>query len=150
MLSKKGIEMFCTNCGLKMEKVGRFCASCGTSTEASSVQVPPVVQTPPPSYPPMLPPYQKKASNQGLGLGITSLIIGVVTLVFAFIDLAGIDSGDYAYIFLSEIGLLFLMSVAGITFGGISARAENAVGRAGLTLSIGALLFTFYLTRFAG
>lgn len=98
----------------------------------------------------MLPPYQKKASNQGLGLGITSLIIGVVTLVFAFIDLAGIDSGDYAYIFLSEIGLLFLMSVAGITFGGISARAENAVGRAGLILSIGALFFTFYLTRFAG
>ena len=98
----------------------------------------------------MLPPYQKKASNQGLGLGITSLIIGVVTLVFAFIDLGGINSGDYGYILQSEIGLLFLMSVAGITFGGISARAENPVGRAGLTLSIGALLFTFYLAQFAG
>jgi hypothetical protein len=97
----------------------------------------------------MLPPYQKKAANKGLGLGITSLIIGVVTLIFGFIDLNGINSGNYGYILQSEIGLLFVLSLTGITFGGISAREENSVGRSGLTLSIGALLFTFYLAQFA-
>jgi uncharacterized membrane protein len=99
----------------------------------------------------MLPPYQKKqASSSGLGLGVTSLVVGILTLSYAFIDYQGISSGTYGYIYYSEIGLLFVLSAAGIVFGSISTRAENAIGKAGLGVSIAAMLFTFFLGQFGG
>ena len=121
-------------------------------TPASYQPAQPQYQAPPVQYyqQPMLPPYQKKAPNSGVGFGVTSLIIGILTLSYAFIDFQSINSGEYGYIYFSEIGLLFILSVVGIIFGSISARAENSIGKGGLAVSIFALLFTFYLAQFGG
>ena len=98
-----------------------------------------------------MPPYQRvQKTNSGLGLGITSIIIGVLTLGYAFTDWQGVSSGMYGYIYYSEIGLLLMMSAVGIVFGSISTKAENGAGKAGLGISLLALLFTFFLAQFGG
>jgi hypothetical protein len=171
--------MFCTNCGVKSTGSGNFCSNCGKTLDNSLAGQPAVAPTPnyggptgyqppsnsqyqapsvPPYQPPttpanqpaMLPPYQRKQGNPGLGFGITSLIISILTLSYAFTDYQGISSGQYGYIYESEIGLLFILSAVGIVFGSISTKAQNAVGKSGLGISIAAMLFTFYLAQFGG
>ncbi len=98
----------------------------------------------------MLPPCQRKQGNPGLGFGVTSLIISILTISYAFTDYQAISSGQFTYIYQSEIGLLFILSAVGIVFGSISTKAENAVGKSGLGISVAAMLFTLYLALFGG
>lgn len=143
--------MYCSSCGVQVADQASFCSSCGKPTAISSAPAPTYAPPYASTQPPMLPPYQKKpATNAGLGFGITSLIVGILTLSYAFIDYQGISSGSYGYIYFSEIGLLFILSAVGIVFGSISTRAENAIGKGGLGVSIAAMLFTFYLAQFGG
>ena len=143
--------MYCSSCGTQIAEQSAFCSSCGKANGSISPTATASNQQSQVAQPEMLPPYQrKKAANNGLGLGVSSLVVGVLTLSYAFIDYQGISSGAYGYIYFSEIGLLFFLSALGIVLGSVSARAENSVGKGGLGVSIAAMLFTVYLSQFGG
>ena len=129
--------MYCSGCGFQVENQAVFCSQCGRSTAQNQPQLQPT-------------PAQPKRSNPGLGFGISSLIIGILTLSYGFIDYDGISSGGYSYIYYSEIGLLLIMSIVGVVFGGLATRVNNAVGKAGLGVSVAALLFTLFLAQYGG
>ena len=86
--------MFCPNCGTQNADNVAFCAGCGTKlgTEQPIVQQPvvqqPVYQAPVQPQQPVYqqPAYQQKPAVPGKGLGITGMILGIVSLVlFCFL-----------------------------------------------------------------
>lgn len=139
--------MYCSKCGNQVAVEAVFCSMCGAGT-IQTTQVS-VGQQPHQSSVHQHPTSERK-SNRGLGFGIASLIVGVLTLSYGFIDYDGIANGGYSYIFYSEIGLLLVMSIVGITFGGISTKSNNNVGKAGLIVSLSALVLTLFLSQFGG
>jgi len=105
---QKGKRMFCSNCGVELQVASqKFCHNCGmevftsvktTSYKAEPVQpaAPPKVQYAPirPQYAPVKPQYAPvrqiqrgapgKFSKLCLGLAISSIVIGVVSLVIGY------------------------------------------------------------------
>lgn len=99
--------MFCTSCGRAGGTGDEFCASCGhrmpLSQPSSNTSQAPYQFQPNPR------PVNSQVSKQGLGFGIASLVLGVVSVCFVLADFGLLSSGDYQYIFYSEIGFLFFL-----------------------------------------
>jgi hypothetical protein len=62
--------------------------------------------------------------NSAVGLSISSLIIGVLTIIIGLVDLASIRGNSYDYIEYSEIGILFILSFTSLGLG-ITAMAKK-------------------------
>jgi hypothetical protein len=87
--------------------------------------------------------------NRGNGLGVTGLVFALLASGFGIYDLASWSSGLYSYVDVTEIGLLFMMSLLGIVFGAIGTAQKSRVGSWALSLSIFSLLLTFYLAQYS-
>jgi hypothetical protein len=142
--------MFCSKCGRPASTEAQFCASCGNQLPVNQqVATPRVPSTESAAPTPSWASVPAPSSNAGLGLGITGLIFAVLSLGFGIYDFAAWTSGLYSYVELAEIGLLGVMSILGVIFGAISAGMKSSLGSWALSLSIVALLLTFYLSQFA-
>ena len=113
-----------------------------------------VVSGPPTiNYPnePNTPPFVvQKPRGEKIGLSVSAIVISCLALVFGLYDLNAVTSGEYGYIFFSEIGMLLIMSVVavGLAIPAIVQKARLASGA--LTLSLLALLVTFACARYGG
>jgi hypothetical protein len=142
--------VFCPKCGKSATAEAQFCAACGSQLPVNQqVATPRVPATESAAPTPSWTPAPAPASNAGLGLGVTALIFAVLSLGIGTYDFASWTSGLYSYIELAEIGLLGVLSILGIIFGAISAGMKSSLGSWALSLSILALLLTFYLSQFA-
>ena len=119
--------MFCPNCGAQNADNVTFCASCGASMGAQQ----PVVQQPVYQAPaqPQQPVYQQPVYQQpvyqqppvpGKGMGIASMVVGIVSLVFLCIWYIAIPC-----------------AIIGVILGGISASKAKQVGRKNGTATAG-------------
>ena len=149
--------MFCSNCGKQIGDADKFCSSCGAvhKTSATVSKSPDDTWIVPGSNPtgsPVPPPayVAPVAKPSGQGLGIASLVIGVIGIVLGLVDYGGVTSGSYDYIYNSEIGLLFILSVLSVVFGSIANRRKAPIGRAALIVGLASLVITFMCARYAG
>jgi len=69
---------FCTNCGTQMEDTVKFCPNCGTPNNASDAQPQAPMQN---GYQQVI--YQKP-KRPGKGLGIASLVLSIIGLVYCW------------------------------------------------------------------
>jgi len=128
--------MFCPNCGKQNEDSARFCYGCGTVFENAAQQpqqpVQPQYQAPqqPQYQAPQQPQYQapqqpvypaQQPAVPGKGLAITSMVLGIVALVFCCIWYLGIPCaivgavlGGIAYSKAKAVGMKSGMAVAGL------------------------------------
>lgn len=83
--------MFCPNCGAQNADNAPFCANCGSRFEQQAPAAP--VYNPAPGYAPAAPGYVPAAvTNPGKGLGIGSMVLGILSLVlwcFYYISIPG-------------------------------------------------------------
>ena len=139
--------MICQNCGATISDGTVFCEHCGAQVSAAAPQQPvyqqpvyqqpqqPVYQQPVYQQPQQpvyqQPAYQKAPSVPGKGLGIASMVIGIVALALG--------------ICLGWVGVI--ASIVAIAMGGVGLNKAKAVGAkngmavAGLVCSIIALAF---------
>ncbi len=136
--------MICQNCGATISDGTVFCEHCGAQVSAAAPQQPayqqPVYQQPVYQQPQQpvyqqpvyqQPVYQKAPSVPGKGLGIASMVIGIVALALG--------------ICLGWVGVI--ASIVAIAMGGVGLNKAKAVGAkngmavAGLVCSIIALAF---------
>lgn len=141
--------MFCSKCGKSAATDAQFCASCGAKLVSSQqVQSQPFTQSEPAAAAFNMPPMQIQKSKSGLGFGIAGLVLGILALAYGFSDYAAVTDGSYSYILYEEIGILAILSILGIVFGGVSTSRKSPIGMWGLVLSTLALLFTFFLSQY--
>lgn len=95
---------FCGKCGAQMADVDRFCGKCGTLENVQAVQ-PPVQQ------PPMNQQTVQTPDVPGKGLGIASMVLGIVSLVLFCLWYMAIPCG-----------------VVGVILGAISATKAKEAG----------------------
>jgi hypothetical protein len=133
--------MFCSDCGNKIgSKPVKFCPACGSKQRTESEVVAPAPYT-------YVPTPRPASSTNGNGFGVSGLILGTVSLVFGLNDLTLLQ-GTYEYILDEEIGLLFLLGAAGVTFSAISLARKSKIGSWGLGISIASIALTAYLSTF--
>ena len=137
--------MFCTNCGSKQTSEALFCQFCGTklpvSPEGSSTQRP--VAEEPVYY---QPPVQTTASSSANGFGIVGLILSTLGTVIALYDFGLVASGEFSYVAVEEVGLVFLISFTGTVFSGVGASKRSGAGIAGLILGLLGIFLSFLLS----
>ena len=87
-------------------------------------------------------------SSQKNGLGVTSIVLSSLALFFGLSDLGNLQNGTYAYVYSSEVGLLFIGDVAGLVLGLVSFKSKSNLGRIGLIITGISFFVTFSLTRY--
>jgi hypothetical protein len=92
----------------------------------------------------------QKPNSEKIGLGLSSLLIAVFAILFAAYDLNGVSSGQYDYIYSSEVGLLLIMAVIALGLAIPAVVQKSRLSAAGLTLSLIALLMAFASARYGG
>lgn len=151
---------FCSSCGAQMDDNAVFCLNCGAQKAAPAqapvqpqapVQAPayqqPVYQQPVYQQPVYQQPMYVKPKIPGRGFGISSLVLGIIGLVYGFIFMidviAMLDSYwfDFDYILEGMIVPLIIFSVLSIlsvSFGaaGFNRGYRNGVCKSGLVLGI--------------
>lgn len=135
--------MYCTACGkgLPTEKA-QFCPICGAK------QVPAVVSAPvAPAAPYEYVQTELVPRKSGQGMGIAGLIIGIIGLFIGLYDYSLLQ-GAYTYILSEEIGLLFIISAAGIIFSSVGVVRKSQIATWALIVSALSMLLTFYLASF--
>lgn len=144
------MSKFCSNCGAALEADKKFCISCGAPVAAAQ----PVVQ---PQYIPVAAPQQPvyftKVKRPGRGLGISSMVLGIIALVYAAIFIGVtidlLDSvGSYYYYYYSSSDVLedvlplfivpTILSILSTSFGGAgrSKGYKCGVSASGLIMGI--------------
>lgn len=132
----------CPYCAEDIKAGAILCKHCG-----SSINSPGVTQQATPSYSApsatVLPEERQKS-----GLAISSLILGVIALVIAFIDIGLVTSGDYSYITDEEIGFIAILALTSLGLGIGASRKGQKNGKAALIVSIAALVMMFVAASF--
>jgi hypothetical protein len=137
--------MFCTNCGSKQTSEALFCQFCGTKLPlASGESSPQSPRTEEPVY--YQPPFPAPASSSGNGFGIVGLILATLGTVIALYDFGLVASGEFSYVAVEEVGLVFLISFAGTVFSGVGASKRSGAGVAGLILGLLGIFLSFLLS----
>ena len=136
---------FCPKCGAAQNEGMIFCANCGARLEqpVATGQQPNNQPNQPPFVPPYQMPYQPqyifvKPKVPGKGLGIASMVLGIIGLVYSFTALmAGMDYIDSSHQSSTNlIGNLVLvimlasMSIMGVAF---STSAKNKGYKTGIS-----------------
>ena len=149
---------FCSNCGTAVEEGKKFCISCGSPIAEPQ----PIIQTQYIPVAPQQPMYVPKIKRPGRGLGISSMVLGILGLVYSFIygvvSLALLDevTSRYSYyyryysasdVFEDTLPLLIIVGILAILstcFGG-AARSKGykcGVSASGLVMGIISLAIT--------
>ena len=116
--------MFCPNCGAQNADNATFCGNCGATFQQ---QAPVAPVAPAPGYIPA-PVYGAPASVPGKGLGIASMVLGILSLVL------------FCFLYVS-----IPCALIGVALGGVGLKkakdvgAKNGMAVAGLVCSIIAL-----------
>lgn len=124
---------FCTNCGTELQNGATFCTNCGTP--AAGVQ-PNVVQ-------PMV---FVKPKIPGRGFGISSMVLGIIGLVYSFVFTTSIiesieamyDNDVFIEASLVPILMFSVLSILSVCFApaAISRGYKNGISLSGLILGI--------------
>lgn len=138
--------MFCPMCGAACEDGAKFCPGCGANLTISASEQPfveqieqPVFEQPvfdqsiyqQPMYPQPVYPYQQPIRKSGNGLGIASMILGILSLVMLFGP--GVGGLLFVDIILAIVGLI--LGAVGMSKGK-KVGASNDMAVAGLVCSI--------------
>lgn len=137
--------MFCTNCGSKQTSEALFCQFCGTKLPVSSgVPISPSPRVEEPVY--YQQPLPVPTSSSGNGFGIVGLILATLGTVIALYDFGLVASGEFSYVAVEEVGLVFLISFVGTVFSGVGASKRSGAGVAGLILGLLGIFLSFLLS----
>ncbi len=156
--------MFCPNCGSQIDDNSKFCASCGaTVVEEPAPQPEPQAQQPQYQQPQYQQPqyqqpqyqqpqrqqpqymYVKKRPVPGRGLGIAGMVLGIISLVYAFAGfVAAIDIAEYSRFerrfeaLLPVFLLTLILSVLGVSLAGAgkSKGYRTGISSAGVVTSV--------------
>ncbi len=111
--------MVCPKCGMQNSNEAGFCASCGAPLVPQTPYAPPV-QPGMPMQPGV--PYVYKQAVPGKGLGIASMVLGIVSLVMfcsgwlaVICAIVGVILGGVGYKKAKDAGMKNGMAVAGMT-----------------------------------
>ena len=74
--------------------------------------------------------------SRGLGLSLSSLIVGIVGIVIGLVDLGSINDGTYVFLSNSEIGILGIVSLTSLGLGIGASVKKNRFWIASLVVSI--------------
>ncbi len=108
--------MFCPNCGTPVNENQSNCTSCGASLNAQSVGA--GGQVPNPPYAPQTIPVTN-TKTPGLGLAITSMVLGIVSLVL-----------------FCAVWLAIICAIVGVTLGGIALwKAKQVNAKSGMAVA---------------
>jgi len=134
------MSKFCSNCGAALEADKQFCISCGAPVAAAQ----PVVQ---PQYIPVAAPqqpvYVTKLPRPGRGLGISSMVLGIIALVYSVPFAIAVIAESGSRYFDGEEPLpafifVLVLSILSTSFGGAS-RSKGykcGVSSSGLIMGI--------------
>ncbi len=139
--------VFCSNCGQQIDDQQRFCPNCGAPTQPSG-QAPVYFAQPQPVM------YAIKPKIPGRGFGITSMVLGIIGLVYsviAFVEALVLINADYRYVedaAGSVVGVSVVYSILSILalIFGCCARGrqyKNGISASGITM--GSIGITLYL-----
>lgn len=132
--------MFCTECGKGLPTDNaQFCPVCGARQAGHPTAAGNLTS--------IIQPTSKTSKPGGKGFGIAGLVLGAIGLFFGLYDLSLLQ-GAYDYILPEEIGILFILTAAGITLSSIGSSRKSQVGSWGLVISILGMVLTFYLASF--
>ena len=122
---------YCTNCGTEEKPNDVFCSQCGTKVQLVSEVA-------------NRNNYDKSTIvDSGLGLSLSSLIVGIVGIVIGLVDLGTINDGTYVFLSNSEIGLLGIVSLTSLGLGIGASVKKNRFWVASLVVSIISVLVMF-------
>ncbi len=154
--------VFCSQCGQQMDDQQKFCASCGKPTQGAAQNTTPQQV---PVYGGVQQPtvvYVSKPKIPGRGLGIASMVLGIIGLVYSVISVGGaIDMYSrldmnyeyYDYVGYSAISsstavfaVWSVLSVLALIFGccSIGKKYKNGVSISGVVM--GGMGFLLYVT----
>lgn len=138
---------FCTSCGAQMDDNAAFCLNCGAQKAAPApAQAPvqpqqPVYQQPVYQQPMYQQPMYTKPKIPGRGFGISSMVLGIIGLVYGFVFLMDVivmldySWFDLEYLLEAMIAPLIIFSVLSILAVSFSAAAKNRGYRTGVMKS---------------
>ena len=81
--------------------------------------------------------------RQKIAMSLSSLILGVIAIVIAFVDIGLVTSGDYAYIAAEEIGFIAILALISLGLGVGASRKKQNLGTPALIVSIIATVMMF-------
>lgn len=145
---------FCYNCGSPMDDSAAFCSSCGTRKPTQGQQGPQAVpvSAAAPVYP------TTRVPRPGRGYGISSMVLGIVGLVYGFYMFLGMwaVAGIFDYyndgyyfesafmsIYIVPILILSTTAILAITFSILSKKRgyQNRISKSGMITGIVAACF---------
>jgi hypothetical protein len=137
----------CPYCAEAIQDEAVFCRFCSRNLSGQAAPIAPVGAPPIYSQPPVAPQVVKKDKY---GLSISAMVIAIYTIYCGATDLSGVNSGQYGYIYQSEVGLLLILAVIslGLSIPAVVQKTKLAAGA--LTLSLLALLIAFACGAYAG
>jgi len=122
---------YCTNCGGEEKPNDVFCSQCGTKKQHVREVVSPSN-------------YENSLNiESGLGLSLSSLIVGIIALVIGFVDIGSVNDGTYAFLSNSEIGFLVILSFTALGLGIGASVKKNRFWIASLIVSVISVLTMF-------
>ena len=117
--------MFCKNCGKELSG-GMFCPNCGAAQGAQPAQQ-------------SQPQYQQQQPPRKKGIGVTGMILGILSVVSALM---------FGFTAPQNVGVAFFLGLPGLIFGIIGAAKKNGTGMAvtGIICSVLGILFAFLIS----
>jgi len=127
--------MFCHNCGNKVSENAVVCVKCGVALNRKPIS--PTINT---SYQPV--------NKKPIGLGIASMVLGIVGAIFTLLTLIGIQTAFDQVIFYTTMGEVLgfafgyvliqsIFAITGLVLGLIEQRkSKNAFNKTGVILGI--------------
>ena len=141
--------MFCSRCGAKNDVSYAHCSSCGSLLN-SPYAAPQYPTAPPPTnyQIPMAPP--ARPNSEKFGLSLSAMLVALYTIFSGVTDLNGVASGVYGFIYASEVGLLFLLSIISLGLSIPAVVQKTKLSAGALTLSLIALVLSLACAAYIG
>lgn len=145
------MSKFCQGCGAQCTDEAAFCSACGTRLTTPNNQPQAPTQCPPTTaqIPVYAQPIYVKPKIPGRGFGISSMVLGIVGLVYSFMGFSIIQSSTNVTNLLSPLLMLLSMPVLALCFS-LAARKrgyQNGISTSGLVL--GSIALGIYVLAFA-